>query len=133
MVVVLRLTTGKFSGGSDVYDSPRPSQTLTDNTSFFSVAGGLTRAVNNVHEVNDTRSYTRVLSFIFDFVGSLFYGMKMTNFHNETPHGDSAQVDDWQTLSGGSDVHDSLSPSQTLIVFILLHGKEPNSWGKHCQ
>ncbi|KAJ0092363.1 hypothetical protein Patl1_27001 [Pistacia atlantica] len=154
-----------LSGGSDVYDSPPPSQTSTNNTSFFSTARSLTRVENNVlegkytnvlvmgghiistiavvlatncksemravgvmrattiiamdfnlvavtglHMPNDD---TRVLSFIFNLVGSLFYGIKMTNFGNQTPNGGGAQVDDRQILSGGSDVYDNPPPSQT--------------------
>ncbi|KAJ0092362.1 hypothetical protein Patl1_27002 [Pistacia atlantica] len=111
------------SGDSDTHDSLPSNQTSTDNTSFFYMVRNLTLGINNVHEdkyanvlvmgVNYTRSHTRVLSFIFDLVGSLFYGMKMTNFRNQTPNGGSAQVDDRQTLSGGSDIHDSPPPSQT--------------------
>ncbi|KAJ0093775.1 hypothetical protein Patl1_27014 [Pistacia atlantica] len=92
-----------LSGGSDVHDSPPPSQTSTDNTSFFSAARSLTRGVMRA---------TTIVAMGFSLV--IATGLHMPN-----------EVVVWscwcfnllrvdaQTLSGGSDVHDSPPPSQT--------------------
>ncbi|KAJ0093781.1 hypothetical protein Patl1_27013 [Pistacia atlantica] len=58
-------------------------------------------------------SHTRVLlSFIFDLVGSLFYGMKITYFRNQTPNGGSAREVD--------------GPANSLVVQESCRGYESN-------
>ncbi|KAJ0092923.1 hypothetical protein Patl1_26994 [Pistacia atlantica] len=125
------------SGGSDVHDSPPPSQTSTDNTSFFFAARSLTRVVNNVHE----DKYANVL-VMGGYIISTTAAVLATNCKTEMRYENNYNycqglqpcycnwvpyakrvgclvtvgvliVDDWQTLSGGSDVHDSPSSSQT--------------------